>query len=117
MATGLVLGLAVSCGNDDKADSTTTTATASSSSDSGSSSGSSDTGNAKVDAYCNQVDKVATTAKKAFDEKDTELAKEAADQSKELAKQATGLATEVMKDPSLGSKIQECTKKLTQIGS
>ena len=124
MALTLFTGVIASCSSDDdKADSTTTTAKSdssssdSSSSDDSSSSGTSDTGNAKVDDFCNKASELAQSAQKAIDDKDSDAAKQASEDAQDLAKQATGLATEVISDPSLATKIQECTQELSKVGS
>lgn len=118
----------VSCGGDDDSASSTTAkssesssgssdttkSTDSKSSDSGS--GSTNTGNAKVDKFCNDAKALAEKSKKAIDERDTALAKEAADDAKSLSQQAGELTSEVMKDPSLGKSLADCTKELSDVG-
>ncbi len=114
----------VACGGDDSADSTSTTSKTSaeksdsdskddsSSKDSGSGSS---TGNAKVDKYCDDVKALAEKSKKALEDRDSDLAKEIGDDAADLSKQATGLAAEVMKDPSLAQAITDCSKELSEI--
>ena len=115
----------VACGGDDAADSTTTTSKTSaekSGSDSGSSgsdSGSSDsgsgssTGNEKIDKFCDDAKALAEKFKKAVEDRDTDLAKEAADDAKDLAAQGRSLAGEVLKDPSLAKPLTDCSAELS----
>lgn len=123
MALTLFTGVIASCGDDDNADGTTTTAAGdssgsdSTSSDDSGSSGTSDTGNAKVDDFCNEASELAKSAQKAIDDKDADAAQQASKDAQDLAKQATGLTSEVISDPSLASKIQECTQELSKVGS
>jgi uncharacterized phage infection (PIP) family protein YhgE len=120
-ALTLVAGVAAGCGGDDSSESgsaTTTAGTGSGSSDSGGSgsggTGTSDTGNEKVDAYCNQVNELAATARTAVENKDSSLAGELEQQAQQLASDAAGLASEVVKDPSLASAIQQCSQEASE---
>ena len=124
LALMLPAAFLVACGGDDSADSTSTTSKTSaeksdsdskddsSSKDSGSGSS---TGNAKVDKYCDDVKALAEKSKKALEDRDSDLAKEIGDDAADLSKQATGLAAEVMKDPSLAQAITDCSKELSEI--
>jgi len=124
-ALTLVAGVAAGCGNKSDSSSGSTT-TAAEKSDGGemnensegsndTAGGTSDTGNAAVDKYCNDIAALAD-----------EIAQVKADPTKgdlqalgqkgqEIAGQMTGLAGEMVKDPSLTSKVQECTKQLDAV--
>jgi hypothetical protein len=117
-ALTLVAGVAAGCGNKSDSSSGSTT-TAAEKSDGGemneTAGGTSDTGNAAVDKYCNDISALAD-----------EIAQVKADPTKgdlqalgqkgqEIAGQMTGLAGEMVKDPSLTSKVQECTKQLDAV--
>ncbi len=132
LALMLPAAFLVACGGGDSADSTSTTSktsaeksgsdskdsdTKDSDSGSGSDSGSSgsSTGNEKVDKYCDDVKALAEKSKKALEDRDSDLAKEIGDDAADLSKQATGLAAEVMKDPSLAQAITDCSKELSDI--
>lgn len=117
-ALTLVAGVAAGCGNkSDSSSGSTTTAAAEKSGgetnegSSESSSGSSNTGNEKVDAFCNQVNEYAAAVKEAATTKDPSKLEGLSTQGQDLASSAAGLAGEVMKDPSLGEKVQQCSKE------
>jgi len=116
MVLTVAIGGAASCSSDSKSDATTTTAKSSSDSGSSSSSGASNTGNAKVDDYCNQVDEVAAALKKVKDDPSSADAQAASQKAQELATKAQSLVSEVVSDPSLASAITDCTKKLSTAG-
>jgi hypothetical protein len=124
-ALTLVAGVAAGCGNDSSESGSATTAAGSESggtesggTESGGTesggSGTSDTGNEKVDAYCNQVNELAATARTAVENKDSSLAGELEQQAQQLASDAAGLASEVVKDPSLASAIQQCSQEASE---
>jgi hypothetical protein len=127
-AVTLLAGVAASCGDDEKSDSGSATTEASSSSDSSSSdssssdssssdsSGKSDTGNAKVDAYCNEVDDVVAALEKVKDDPTSADAQAASQQAQELSSKATALVGELISDPDLASAVTDCTKKLQSVG-
>lgn len=116
-ALTLVTGVAAGCGGDKDSESGSATTTEASGGSGGSTesggsgSGTSNTGNEKVDAYCNQVNELAATAKTAVENKDSSLAGELEQQAQQLASDAAGLASEVVKDPSLASAIQQCSQE------
>ena len=120
-AVTLIAGVAAGCGGDDeKSDSgsATTAASDSGSSDSGSSDsgGGSDTGNAKVDAYCDEVDDVVAALEKVKDDPTSADAQAASQQAQELSSKATALIGELMSDPDLATAVTDCTKKLQTVG-
>jgi hypothetical protein len=110
---------AVGCGGDDKSESGSPTTAAESggsggSESGGSGSGSSNTGNAEVDAYCNQVQELASSVEQAVQNKDTSNMDQLSQQAQDLAKDAAALAPALIEDPSLASKVQECSQQATQ---
>lgn len=125
----LLTGIVASCGSgDDNAVSTDTTAeavspdttaqTVSSSPDNTSSTGSSgtsNTGNAKVDAFCNSASEVVASAEKADADEDSAAAEKAAQDARDLLKEVPGLTKEVVGDPSLASKVDDCADQLDRI--
>ena len=120
-AVTLIAGVAAGCGGDDeKSDSgsATTAASDSGSSDSGSSDsgGGSDTGNAKVDAYCDEVDDVVAALQKVKDDPTSADAQAASQQAQELSSKATALIGELVSDPDLATAVTDCTKKLQTVG-
>lgn len=118
-AVTLIAGVAAGCGGDDEksASSSATTAADSGSSDSGSSDsgGGSDTGNAKVDAYCDEVDDVVAALQKVKDDPTSADAQAASKQAQELSSKATALVGELISDPDLASAVTDCTKKLQTV--
>jgi hypothetical protein len=120
-AVTLIAGVAAGCGGDDeKSDSgsATTAASDSGSSDSGSSDsgGGSDTGNEKVDAYCDEVDDVVAALEKVKEDPTSADAQAASDQAQELSSKATALIGELVTDPDLATAVTDCTKKLQTVG-
>ncbi len=120
-AVTLMAGVAAGCGGDDeKSDSgsATTAASDSGSSDSGSSDsgGGSDTGNAKVDAYCDEVDDVVAALQEVKDDPTSADAQAASQQAQELSSKATALIGELVSDPDLATAVTDCTKKLQTVG-
>ena len=79
--------------------------------------GTSDTGNAAVDKYCNDIAALADEIAKVKADPTKGDLQALGQKSQDIAGQATALAGEVMKDPSLGAKIQECTKQLDAANS
>jgi hypothetical protein len=126
LALTLVAGVAAGCGGDDSSESGSATTAAGSESggtesggtESGGTesggSGTSNTGNEKVDAYCNQVEELAATAKTAVENKDSSLAGELEQQAQDLASDAAGLAGELVQDPSLASAVQQCSQEASE---
>jgi hypothetical protein len=127
-ALTLVVGVAAGCGDKSDSSSGATTTAASGTSDSGemnensegsseSAGGTSDTGNAAVDKYCNDIAALADEIAQVKADPTKGDLQALGQKSQDIAGQATALAGEVMKDPSLGSKIQECTKQLDAANS
>lgn len=122
----LLTGIVASCSSGDdnavspatttRAVSTDTTAqTVSSSPDNPGSTGTSDTGNAKVDAFCNSASELVASAEKADADEDSAAAEKAAQDARDLLKEVPGLTREVVGDPSLASKVDDCADQLDRI--
>ncbi len=67
---------------------------------------------AKVDAYCTEVDDVVAKSKELKANPNAQTAQEVSQQVTELTSRATDLAAAVIAEPSLTAKVTDCSTKL-----
>ncbi len=110
--------LGAACSSDDDADSADTEASADEPGEETAdteASGDAEGGNPEVEEFCSQVDEFVTAMEEVLADPTSGDAAALATQGQELATSATELAGSV--DASDSERLQECTQKLSEIGS
>jgi hypothetical protein len=119
----LLFGGLAACGGDDTTTATETTAAATPAETEAmeptegasmeATDGTMETGSA-VDEYCQKVDEYAAEAKKLIDDPTSVDASALQAKAQELQDTASQLTQELINDPSLATKVQECTTRLQE---